>query len=112
MTLGTFAYLPERVAAIPRLPDEVKRLIWLFDAHPVADMVRELSFRNEEVAYEPLSLYLVVTGDRLNMFTHHNRRYFMDPPLRRIFWICRSIYRADHSVLPDWVVRSFDSTDE
>ena len=112
MTLGTVADLPERVRAIPGLPEDVKRLIWLFDAHPTADMVRKLSFRYEEVPYEPLSSYLVVAGDRLNTFTHHNRRYFMDPPLRRIFWLCRSQYRADHSVLPDWVARSFDSTDQ
>ena len=112
MTLGTVADLPERIDAIPRLPDEVKRLIWLFDAHPVADMVRKLTFRYDEVPYEPLSLYLVVNGDCVRTFVHQNRRYFMDPPLRRVFWLCRSIYNPDYSELPDWVVRSFDSTDE
>ena len=111
MSLETVADLPERIGAIPRLPEDVKKLIWLFDAHPTADMVRQLSFEYKPVPYEPLSLYLIIECGLLDRLVGQNR-YYCDHNFRKLYWICRSIYRADHSVLPDWVVRSFDSTDQ
>ena len=110
MSLEIVADLPERVTAIPRLPEDVKRLIWLFDAHPTADMVRGLTFTyNIYKPHPPLS-YLVVEGLRWDLFVPPNRNVGCSQ--RKVFWFFNSRYNPDFSELPDWVVRSFDSTDQ
>ena len=101
-----------RVASLP-LPKEVRRIIALYDGHPVADMVRGLKMSYEAVPYEPLSLFLVVECAALEGFVRGRpNRVYWEHRWRKVYWLCRSRYRADHNELPDWVVRSFDSTDE
>ena len=92
------------------LPKEVKRQIAYYGQHPLAPLIKELTFTYEPVPYEPLSQFLYVQCPYPHRWVA--RRVVLWGRQFRRFWICRSIYHPDISELPAWVIEEARSPDQ